>query len=156
MTEHTQTKLGIQNTYRSPAKVRLLSPKQLGIPSGEEEEEEQDEESRWKSLRDEAVEAKGDELTGAAIRTKEGVVTTGSPLNNGVSQGVHALELAVWKGYEETHSPITEVVVAAEDMEFPCGRCLQVLEDYTLSPDVLVQVTNGNEFVEYALNELLA
>ncbi|QCJ47231.1 hypothetical protein [Haloprofundus sp. MHR1] len=155
MTEHTQTKLGIQNPHRSPKKVRLLSPEQLGIPS-QEEEVEQDEETRWESLREGALEANGNALTGAAIRTEEGVVSTASPLKNGASQDIHALEFAVWKGYEETHSPITEVVVAAEDLEIPCGRCLQVLEDYALSTDVPVQVTDGDQIQEYVLNELLA
>lgn len=155
MTKHTQTKLGIQNPHRSPTKVRLLSPEQLGIPSGEEEEE-QDVESRWESLREQAMKASGKAPTGAAIRTEEGVVATGGPLRNGASQDVHALELAIWKGYEETRSPIIEVVVAAEEMEIPCGRCLQVLEDYALSTDVSVQITDGDEVEEYALNELLA
>ena len=154
MTEHTQTKLGIQNPHRSPIKVRLLSPKQLGIPSGEEKKE-QDEVDRWESLHEEAMGANGDASTGAAVRNEESVVATGSPLRDGVSQDVHALELAVWKGYEENHSPVTEVVIVTKDMEIPCGRCLQVLEDYALNTNVQIQITNGDEVKEYVLNELL-
>lgn len=153
MTDHTQTKLGIQNSHRSPAKVRRLSPDQLGIPTGNVGD--QDEESEWESLRETALKA-GDGSSGAAVRTEDGTAASGTNLSKGASQPVHPLELAVWKAYDASDSPVVDVALVSEDIDtVPCGRCLQVLSDYSADETVSIQITDGNEIVEHSLTDLL-
>lgn len=154
MTDHTQTRLGIQNSHRSPTKVRQLSPEQMGIPSGEGEEE-QDEESRWESLREAAMKTADKSKIGVAVRTENGTVSTGVYLTKGISRDVHPLELAVWKGYEEDRSPVVDVAVATKNLDVPCGRCLQVLRDYSLDEKSTIQITDGDVVKEYSLADLL-
>jgi len=154
MTEHTQTRLGIQNSHRSPTKVRQLSPDQMGIPSGEAEEE-QDEESRWESLRETAVKTADKPKIGVAVRTEKGTVSTGIYLTKGTSRDIHPLELAVWKGYEEARSPVVDVAIATKNLDIPCGRCLQVLRDYSLDEEPTIQITDGDVIKEHSLTDLL-
>lgn len=153
MTEHRQTQLGIQNIHRTPTKIRHLSPEDLGIPSVEQEEE-QDEEGRWESLRETAIETGGSEV-GVAIRTEDGTVSTGTSLTKGASQNIHPLELAVWKGYDETESPVVDVAVAIDNLDIPCGRCLQVLQDYSSKDGATIQITDGDTVEEYLTADLL-
>lgn len=148
-----QTRLGIQNSKRSPRKVRKLSPEELGIPTGPEGG--QSEEDPWEELRSEAASVASGSGTGAAVRTNNGSVVTGISLDGGASRDVHALELAVWKGYEATQSPVVDVAIMDLSMDIPCGRCLQVLADYTEDQRVTIQVTDGNSVSEYSLAELL-
>jgi cytidine deaminase len=154
MSDPTQTKLGIQNTKRTAAKVRQLPPEQLGIPSAPGEGRQNDEE-RWEALRTAAVDAAGDSDFGVAARTAEGEVVTGRPLSRGNSRDVHALELAVWKGFESAQSPIADVAVAGQSVNVPCGRCLQVLADYAQDGSTTIQVTDGDSVSEYTLTDLL-
>jgi len=152
MTDHTQTQLGIRNTHRTPTKIRRLTPDQLGIPSGGDE---RDEETRWESLREKAFEAKGESGVGVAVRTEDGSVWAGTRLTKGMSHDVHPLELAVWKGFDSTKQPIVGVAVADEEMSSPCGRCLQVLKDYSSEDEVIIHITNGEQVEETALTDLL-
>jgi cytidine deaminase len=155
MTEFTQTKLTIQNSHRSPAKVRQLTPEQIGIPSGEQDEG--DDENRSKILRQKATEATNNGGLGAAICTDNGEIVSASQLSKGISQEIHALELAVWKGYDETGSPIIEAAVASDNMEkLPCGRCLQVLSDYSDEKEVSIWITRDANTEEHSLNNLLS
>jgi|AntDeeMetagen681_2_1112603.scaffolds.fasta_scaffold01210_7 cytidine deaminase len=154
MTNHQQTKLSVQNTHRSAAKVRRLTPKQLGIPEGEQNQGETD--TRWESLRETATEASDDSGMGAAVRTKDNMIASGTQLSQGQSHDVHALELAVLKGYDENKSPVVDAVILTEsEEEFPCGRCLQVLSDYSTDEKVTIRVINGNDTDEYQLTEIL-
>lgn len=154
MTDYTQTKLSIQNSHRSPAKVRRLTPEQMGIPSGEQDEG--DDENRSKTLRQKAIEAANDGGIGAAICTDDGDIVSASLLSKGASQEIHALELAVWKGYDETESPIVEAAVSSDNTDtLPCGRCLQVLSDYSCDTDISIWTTGDENTEEYSLNNLL-
>lgn len=154
MTDYTQTKLSIQNSHCSPAKVRRLTPDQLGIPSGEQDEG--DDENRSETLRQKALEAANDEDIGAAICTDDGDIVSASRLSKGTSHEIHALELAVWKGYDETEAPIVEAAVASDNTEtLPCGRCLQVLSDYSIDTEVSIWATGDENIEEYSLNDLL-
>lgn len=152
MTEHTQTQLGIRNTYRTLAKIRQLTPDQLGIPSSGDG---QDEETRWESLRENAFEAKENSDVGVAVRTEDGSVWAGTRLTKGMSHDVHPLELAVWKGFDSTKQPIVGVAVADEEMSSPCGRCLQVLKDYSSEDEVTIHITDGEQVEETTLTDLL-
>jgi len=67
---------------------------------------------------------------------------------------VHAIELAVWKAYSETQSPITHVLIQGVDEEFnPCGRCLQTILDY--SDEALIRIIGPNEddFKAFSLDQ---
>jgi len=154
MTDFTQTKLSIQNSHRSPTKVRRLTPDQMGIPSGKQDEG--DDENRSKILRQKAMEAANNGSIGAAICTDDGKIASASRLSKGASQQIHALELAVWKGYDETESPIIEAAVASDNAEkLPCGRCLQVLSDYSSDMEISIWATEDETTEEYSLNNLL-
>ena len=147
-------KLSVQNSLRTPVKVRRLNPDQLGIPSGGQEK--QDDEDRLESLQKIAKEAAKEAGVGAAVRTDDGTVSSGSRLSKGSSHEVHALELAVWKGFDKTRSPVIEVALSSEDAdELPCGRCLGVLSDYSSDAEVSIWITGGDNTEEYSLSELL-
>lgn len=147
-----QTRLGIQNSKRSPTKVRQLPPEKLGIPAGPEGS--QSEEDAWEELRSKAAAVASESGAGAAVRTNEGRVVTGTTLDEGASHDVHALELAVWKAYEADRSQIADVAVVTESREYPCGRCLQVVADYGLN-SVTVQIIDGDDVDEFSLFDLI-
>ena len=154
MTDYTQTKLSIQNSHRSPAKVRRLTPEQMGIPSGEQDEA--DDDDRSETLRVTALEAADETEIGAAVRTDDGTISPGSLLSMGSSQEVHPLELAVWKGYDDTRTPIVEAAIAVGDVDtHPCGRCLQVLSDFSKDTEISLWITDGDSAEEYSLPDLL-
>lgn len=154
MSNHQQTKLSVQNTHRSAAKVRRLTPKQLGIPEGEQVQRDTD--TCWESLHETATEASDDSGMGAAVRTKDNMIASGTRLSKGQSHDVHALELAVLKGYDENKSPVVDAVVSIEHSGgLPCGRCLQVLSDYSTDDKVTIRVINGDDVDEYLLTGLL-
>lgn len=150
MTEQTQ--LGIQNSKRSPTKVRKLSPEELEIPTGSEDSE--SEKDAWEELRSKAVEAASESGGGAAVRTDKGRIVHSTKLDGGVSRDIHALELAVWTAYKHNKSPISDVAIVNENREHPCGRCLQVVADYGLD-SVKIQIINGNEVNEFHLFDLI-
>lgn len=149
---NNQTRLGIQNSKRSPMKVRQLTPEELGIPTGTEDIE--GHEDLWEELRSKAASVASESGAGAAVKTDNGRVVTGTSLDEGVSRDVHALELAVWKAYEAEESPISDVAVVTKGTENPCGRCLQVVADYGLN-HVTVQIIDGDDFDEYSLSDLV-
>jgi len=153
MTNHQQTKLSVQNTHRSAAKVRRLDPKQLGIPEGEQNQGETD--TRWESLRETATEASDDSGMGAAVRTKDNMIASGTQLSQGQSHDVHALELAVLKGYDENKSPVVDAVILTEsEEEFPVAGVYRS-SDYSTDEKVTIRVINGNDTDEYQLTEIL-
>lgn len=155
MSEHIQTKLRVTNPLRSAAKVRRLTPEELDIPTGKARE--QDEPTRWERLHQAANEAAPDGDVGVAVRTDEGNISTGILINRGRSHTVHALELAVWKAYSESGSPITEIAIAASEPDYmPCGRCLQVAADYAENEQMIqIARSDGETIGEYSLDKLL-
>lgn len=147
-----QTGLGIQNSKRSPTKVRQLPSEKLGIPAGSGDSK--SEEDLWEELRSKAASVASESGVGAAVKTNNGRVVTGISLNKGASRDVHALELAVWKAYETEESPITDVAVVTESSEYPCGRCLQVVADYCLN-SVTIQIIHGDTIDKLSLSDLV-
>lgn len=149
MTDYTQTKLGIENSLRSTTKVRQLTPEQLGIPGT-------DDGDPWEVLVQKAEESKVDEKMGVAVRTEDGSVTAAQSLSQGQSHDVHALEFAIWKAFEKDGSPISEVSIAAQNpQEGPCGRCLQVLADYSGEDDTEIHVSGKDDSIRFNLDDLL-
>jgi cytidine deaminase len=72
-----------------------------------------------------------------------------------MSHDVHPLELAVWKGFDSTKQQIVDVAVASDELSPPCGRCLQVLRDYSSEDEVIIHITDGEQVEETALADLL-
>lgn len=153
MTDSTQTRLGVENPHRSAAKVRQLGPESLGLPLEDAGQEETD---SLPSLRERAEEAASGSDVGVAVRTEDGTVSTGVGLSGSVSRDVHALELAVWKAYEESGSPVVDVSMVGEKLgDEPCGRCLQVLADFSGEVAPTIHVWKGSDAEEFSLDEVL-
>lgn len=104
-----------------------------------------DSENIWKDLED-AIDDLSNE-SGAAVATADRTVCTGVHLEGTVSHTVHPLELSVWKARSESDSPISHVLV--DSQTDCCGRCLQVVLDY--SDDVILRVRNSDngEYKEF-------
>jgi cytidine deaminase len=126
----------------------------MGIPSSKQDEA--DDDDRSETLRETALEAAKETGIGAAVRTDDGTISSGSLLSIGSSQEVHPLELAVWKGYDEARTTVVEAAVAVEDVDsHPCGRCLQVLSDFSKDTELSLWITDGDSAKEYSLSDLL-
>ena len=134
-----QTKLAIQNSKRSPAKVRQLGPEDLGLPVQNDGEQV----IGWDTLQEKAENA-AEDTAAAAVKTDDGTVRTGTHLHRGESHDVHPLELAIWKAYDDSASDIQNAVYAPNGSEYPCGRCLQVLDDYGSEDVVLAVLRDGS------------
>lgn len=149
MSDYIQTKLAIENSLRSPTKVRQLTPEQLGIPGDEDEDP-------WDALIEKAKDAAKGDQTGVAVRTEKNSVTTGCALSKGTSREVHPLEFAVWKAYDQDQSKVTEVAIySSESIAEPCGRCLQVLADYSDEVNPEIRSSNGEKVERSSLDEKL-
>lgn len=158
MSEQTQTRLGMQNSDLSAAKVRRLTPDDLGIDPPEEAKDDEDDIDHQEVMRevvtDIGTKEDGDSTVGAAVYTADGELYTGTPVD-GDGWGVHAIELAVSKVVSDENGDITSVAVFSDDgHQGLCGRCLQALID-TSNGDVSVEVL-GSEGPEntYMLEEL--
>ena len=94
---------------------------------------------------------------GAALVTEDGVVFTGSNVEN-VSYGltVCAERVAVFKAVSSGHTRIARIAVAASSGEevFPCGACRQVLNEFGPSMPVITY-SGGKMAGKYPLSELL-
>ena len=162
MSEQKQTRLGMQNSILSPARVRQLTPDDFGIAAPEQstvDDEDVDETDRQEDMREAAVEATtkvdGEVSVGAAVHTVDGDLYTGIPVE-GDGWGAHAIELAVSKAVSDGAVGITSVAVYSEDGQSGlCGRCLQALID-TRDGDVTVEVISSEGFDNsFALDELV-
>jgi len=158
MSEQKQTRLGMQNSILSPARVRRLTPDELGITAPEQSTKNEDDTDRQGDMREAAVEAAtqvdGEVSVGAAVHTADGDLYTGIPVE-GDGWGAHAIELAVSKAVSDGAVGITSVAVYSEDGQSGlCGRCLQALID-TRDGDVTVEVLSSEGFDNsFALDEL--
>lgn len=158
MSEQTQTRLGLQNSALSAAKVRRLTPDDLGIDSPGETEADEDDIDRQEVMRevvtDIGTKEDGEITVGAAVYTADDELYSGTRVD-GDGWGVHAIELAVSKAVSDGDGDITSVAVFSEDgKQGLCGRCLQALVD-TSNGDVSVEVlsSDGPE-ATYKLEEL--
>lgn len=148
MTNQKQTKLGAQNSILSAARVRRLSPEQLGISAPGQQSDKIDDSDRGEELRSAAVDAADDnrEGIGAAVLTSNESLYAGIPVE-GEGWGTHAVELAVSKVVSEGAEEISSVAVYSEDGESGlCGRCLQAIADYR-SQNLTVQLIDSEQDV---------
>ena len=155
MTNQKQTKLGAQNPILSAARIRRLSPEQLGISTPGQQSDQIDDTDLGEELRTAAIDAADDEQEiGVAVLTGDGTLYTGVPVD-GKGWGIHAIELAVSKAISDDADGITNVVVySADGQSGLCGQCLQVLID-TRDGEVTVEVLSSEGFESsFTLTEL--
>jgi cytidine deaminase len=99
-----------------------------------------------------------DYRVGAALRTADGTVFTGSNIENAnYSNSLHAEEVAIADAITQGHREFDRLAVAsgARDGVTPCGMCRQTLAEFC-DDDLRVICDEGGEAVsEYTLGELL-
>ncbi|WP_152415794.1 hypothetical protein [Halovivax asiaticus] len=147
MTNQKQTKLGAQNSILSAARVRRLSPEQLGISAPGQQSDQIDDSDQGEKLHSAAVDAVGDDEDGigAAVLTSDETLHTGIPIK-GEGWGTHAIELAVSKAVSNGADGISSVAVYSVDGQSGlCGRCLQALAD-TRDGEVTIEVLSSEGF----------
>ena len=155
MTNQKQTKLGAQNSILSAARVRRLSPEQLGISAPGQQSDQIDESDQGEELRSAAVDATDDnkEATGAAVLASDETLHTGI-LVEGDGWATHAVELAISKAISDGAEEITGVAIYSEYDTFDlCGCCIQAIADYR-SEDLTVQLVSDNNVCEFEFEEL--
>lgn len=159
MSDQTQTRLGMKNSILSLARVRRLTPDDLGITVPEQSTEgSENSTDRQENIREAAIEAAtqvdGKVSVGAAVYTADGQLYTAIPVQ-GDGWGTHAIELAVSKAVSDGAVGITSVAVYSEDGQSGvCGRCLEALVD-TQDGDVTVEVLSSEGFDKsFTLDEL--
>jgi cytidine deaminase len=92
---------------------------------------------------------------GAAIRTEDGKIFTGTNIENAsLSLTMCAERVAVFKAISAGYKLFTELAIATSSgaPTFPCGACRQVLVEF--SPNLLIRL-EGNEKEIFRLNDLL-
>lgn len=92
---------------------------------------------------------------GAAIRTEDGTVFTGTNIENAsLGLTICAERVAVFNAITNGHKSFTDLAIASSQgtPTFPCGPCRQVL--YEFSPQLRIQL-EGNEKEVLRLAELL-
>jgi cytidine deaminase len=92
---------------------------------------------------------------GAAIRTENGSVFTGTNIENAsYSLTICAERVAIFKAISEGHRSFTDLAIASssETPVFPCGACRQVLFEF--SPQLRVRL-QGVEKEVFRLIDLL-
>lgn len=93
---------------------------------------------------------------GAALLTKDGIVYKGCNIENASYGATNCAErTAIFKAVSEGHNLFLKIAVAAADgsTAYPCGICLQVMQEFMPEGKILVE-ENGVVAV-YSLNELL-
>ncbi|MCI8509670.1 MAG: cytidine deaminase [Lachnospiraceae bacterium] len=93
---------------------------------------------------------------GAALLTKEGTVYTGCNVENASYGASNCAErTAIFKAVSEGSTSFTKIAVIAADgsTAYPCGICLQVMQEFMPEGKILVEL-NGM-VVSYNLKDLL-
>jgi cytidine deaminase len=92
---------------------------------------------------------------GAAIRTKDDQIYTGTNIENAsYSLTICAERVAVFKAISSGHTSFTDlaIVSSSEAPTFPCGACRQVLSEF--SPDIRIYLGENENQIFY-LTDLL-
>ena len=93
---------------------------------------------------------------GAALLTKEGIVYTGCNVENASYGASNCAErTAIFKAVSEGNTSFAKIAVIAADgsAAYPCGICLQVMQEFMPEGEILIE-ENGR-VVNYRLKELL-
>jgi len=91
---------------------------------------------------------------GAALKTKNEKVYTGSNVEN-ASYGltVCAERIAIFKAVNEGEREFDILAICADREVFPCGACLQVMNEF--SPQIKILLKRKNKLKIFELKELL-
>ena len=96
-------------------------------------------------------------LVGAALRTSDGKIFTGSNVES-ASYGltVCAERVAIWKALSEGERDFTELVIVAdtEQLTPPCGTCRQIIWEFCKNAKIVLANLRG-EREELTIKELL-
>ncbi|MDE6759088.1 MAG: cytidine deaminase [Lachnospiraceae bacterium] len=93
---------------------------------------------------------------GAALLTKEGTVYTGCNVENASYGASNCAErTAIFKAVSEGSTSFTKIAVIAADgsTAYPCGICLQVMQEFM--PEGKILVEQNGMVVSYNLKDLL-
>lgn len=93
---------------------------------------------------------------GAALLCSDGTVYTGCNIENASYGATNCAErTAIFKAVSEGRRDFVKIAVAAKDgsTAFPCGICLQVMNEFM--PDGQVILEKDSELLSYELKELL-
>ncbi len=93
---------------------------------------------------------------GAALLTKDGTIFKGCNVENASYGATNCAErTAIFKAVSEGHRSFDKIAVIAQNgsTAFPCGICLQVMQEFM--PDGIVILEKDNQMVEYQLKDLL-
>jgi cytidine deaminase len=91
---------------------------------------------------------------GAAIRTDDGTVFTGTNIENvSFSLAICAERVAIFTAISKGHRSFTDLAIASSSKEptYPCGACRQVL--YEFSPQLRIHLENNQKV--FHLTDLL-
>lgn len=95
---------------------------------------------------------------GAAVRTKDGKIFSGTNVeNSSFPAGSCAEPVAIYSAVSQGAKEFEEILILTQISPpgSPCGMCLQVMTEF-FSPDTKIFLTNlQKEFQEYRLKDLL-
>ena len=109
-----------------------------------------------RSMCDKAYAPYSDFHVGAALITDDGSIYTGCNIENASYGATNCAErTAMFKAVSEGHRHFTHIAVAAGDRStaFPCGICLQVMNEFM--PDGKVILEDAGNVVAYNVRDLL-
>lgn len=149
MTEK-EMKLPNGNPHRSEDRVRQLDADDLGVSTPVEASNGGT--SVWDDLHD-ALDSLETEGVRVAVATENATIATGVNIQTESSRPIHAIELAVWKAYSESRSQLTSILVQSSDEFSPCGRCLEVIRDFSDESVLRIQDPSSDSFVEATINQ---
>ena len=93
---------------------------------------------------------------GAALLTTDGKVFTGCNIENASYGATNCAErTAIFKAVSEGYHSFLKIAVVAKNgsTAYPCGICLQVMQEFM--PEGVVLLEENNTIVSYTLKELL-
>lgn len=93
---------------------------------------------------------------GAALRTQDGLIYTGSNVENAsYSISMCAERTALFKAVSEGERDFDALVVITRDGGSPCGACRQALYEFAPELDVIIADTGGHVHQQMKLADLL-
>lgn len=97
-----------------------------------------------------------DFCVGAALLTEDGQVFKGCNIENASYGATNCAErTAIFKAVSEGYRSFTRIAVVARDgsTAYPCGICLQVMQEFM--PNGTVVLEKENKIISFSLKELL-
>ena len=109
-----------------------------------------------KSMCDKAYAPYSNFRVGAALLTDDDTVFTGCNIENASYGAANCAErTAIFKAVSEGYSHFNKIAVVAKDgsTAYPCGICLQVMNEFMYDGEVILE--NNGEILNHAVKDLL-